>query len=112
MSMDAKTSTLLFQLGLLLITKLVAGDKDTTALETEIAETKDEDAVKAIAIREALDAVALDEPTAGIVSELVAAGDAKKVKEVILKPENRKGLLQSLADAIGALISALFGSKD
>lgn len=109
--MSGLLEKLLLQLGLIIVARLINGDKDTTELEAEIAATTDRDELEGIAVREAVNVVgvATNEETATLVGALVTAKNSDEIKAVINEPTNRKNLLTAIADAISGLFKALLG---
>ena len=111
--MSTLLTTLLMQLGLVLIARAINSDEDTSELEAKIAATSTEEEVKELAIGEGVKVLTevFDDPTAKLIAELVTAKDSETVKVAITKPEVRLNLLQSLAAMIGGFVDLLFGKK-
>ncbi len=103
----------LYQLGMILIFRLINSDKDTSELEAKIAAAATEEELKEIAIIEVVNNLVgdLGYPAAKIAVDLVNTGDTVDVVDIITKPENKLNILQGLANLVGNLLSALFGKK-
>jgi len=107
--MDAFAGTLLAQLGLLLVARLIRGPENTADLEDRIVAADTPEKVQAIAIEQVAALMAGDESTKALICDLVKAQSSDEVKAAVAKPQNTRTLLTGLADLVGDLVKAILG---
>ena len=102
-------------LGLKLIERLLKNkDVDTSRLEQEIIAADSKEAIKAIAVREAVSAIskATDTDADELLEKLAATKNTEQIKEVIQSPAVKKGILENIGGLFEMIFGALFGKKE